>query len=1090
MNHSPKTTIHVTSIPSHLDRADLKKTFAQYPGFTRISFHADYCFACFEDVDSSTKAIDRIHQTTDMLAAYAKHGVASNTTPTIAVQPNPILYVSVFPYFTEAELVKIFKSYEGFDSTRFFPTHALVRFNSVENARIALEDLNSTTNLFANYSTKGAKNGFSRGPSSGALSAMGRSEEVPDRQGAGMSNTVASAALGGSGANINGVNSSVPRHTIHVTNIKLSKLGLKDFFSTMTGFRKIAFYQDYCFVIFDDVKAAAQAIEDILFKTKMKANFAKAEFTPHPPPSVGQANSIIRISDFPPNTTDNDLYEFFESYECFQDIQYYHASCLVYFDDVASARKSLEDINATTNFTAIYSKKGMSSAAAVAPTGTSKPQSQIPSGSVPPSSPPFVESDPIIHSKSQKPPPPRRLSITSGDTISPETSHVEVEDADEDETPLSPEDAQSEPTHPQSPNTVTAIQQLSPDSAETLVAQLTTSAPPQGTGTPKFLPTSPNLGNQPTQGPVLVRSSQLDPNAPAFAQSSQAVGGGAIPREGEEAQKPIGFNSSLGNYIAGPPSMFMPVQLEGRGSSSTLNEENSQSFEDQGRQSQQGPMDGFHPYMIHGGYGQRQQQSPFTPQQLQMQPVFHQPSFQSQPGNPFPQSIPQQGQQQQQQQQQQQHGDAQRQQQRGQNNGPFLDESGMRPINEGMDMYGTDNYLALTSTSHVAQYSTIQTATMSSLKQLPPFQGTERMTGEMMEPHVHGAKLLLESLFLRLQTLERENEQLRGGQPKGRFVDGWYEPHQGQPHNIQQQHQQQTEQRHNAQQQQHQQLQLQQQQEQQQQQLARQYQQVQFGVQQRMPQQRGGLGMGISPAPSQDTSPLSPRASVVSPPPASQQSLQNSQRNIQMEFEQLMAENERLKHENMTLREELSRKNTDLDRMEALHRTVAAVTAGAGSTSPLIQPSNSHLMSAGTLGKPDWGNTHGTSGGLSSPPPSSVLSNGPSISVGTVNGATTVPTTNGVSHARSGTANGVAPPVSSGAQMSVVASAAPGNPHTLFLQHMQHPLHSHHQQHGIQQHPLIGHKFSNPVSPNPAVAASGPGTVNKPFPRLPTFSKW
>ena len=60
-------------------------------------------------------AIDRIHSQTEMLAAYAKHGVASNTSPSIAVPPNPILYVSLFPYFGESELTVIFRQYEGFD---------------------------------------------------------------------------------------------------------------------------------------------------------------------------------------------------------------------------------------------------------------------------------------------------------------------------------------------------------------------------------------------------------------------------------------------------------------------------------------------------------------------------------------------------------------------------------------------------------------------------------------------------------------------------------------------------------------------------------------------------------------------------------------------------------------------------------------------------------------------------------------------------------------------------------------------------------------------------------------------------------------
>ncbi|KAI9334809.1 hypothetical protein DFJ73DRAFT_780532 [Zopfochytrium polystomum] len=115
-----------------MDRAKLQQHFRKFDGFKRISFHQDYVFVCFHQLEQAAAAIDRIHAEGGMLAAYAKHGVASGTQPSIVVPPNPILYVSVFPYFGEGELTTIFQQYEGFDS--------------IEAAKRGLEDLNATTN--------------------------------------------------------------------------------------------------------------------------------------------------------------------------------------------------------------------------------------------------------------------------------------------------------------------------------------------------------------------------------------------------------------------------------------------------------------------------------------------------------------------------------------------------------------------------------------------------------------------------------------------------------------------------------------------------------------------------------------------------------------------------------------------------------------------------------------------------------------------------------------------------------------------------------------------------------------------------------
>ncbi|KAJ3151080.1 hypothetical protein HDU89_002292 [Geranomyces variabilis] len=376
MSHQPKTTIHVTNITK--DKATLKRMFQEMEGFRRISFHQDYCFVCFDDLSSATKAIDQIHSQTDMLAAYAKHGVASATTPTIVVPSSRILYVSLFSYFTESELTRIFRMYEGFDSCRFFPSHALVRFRDMECSKIALEDLNSTTNLFANYSTKGAKqsNGRSRRGTTGSAPGVAGSLSTSAARSNGAGPSAAadketestnsrrdqSGSLAGAGQ---------PKRTIHVTNIDNDKASILDLFSKFDGFQRVAFYADYCFVCFEDTRAASKAIEELLFKTTMKANFAKADFIPHviPPTSIGHPNHIVRVSDYPSNTSEQDLVRVLERYEGFCDIHFYHASCLAHYADQPCARRALEGINENTNFTAIYSKKGVGSRGRHARTG-------------------------------------------------------------------------------------------------------------------------------------------------------------------------------------------------------------------------------------------------------------------------------------------------------------------------------------------------------------------------------------------------------------------------------------------------------------------------------------------------------------------------------------------------------------------------------------------------------------------------------------------------------------------------------------------------------------------------------------------------
>ncbi|ORX81608.1 hypothetical protein BCR32DRAFT_244806 [Anaeromyces robustus] len=438
MKNAPKTTIHVTGIPQSLDRADLKSMFSKFEGFVRICFHSDYIFVSFTEVAYAGKAIEIIHNTTDMLASYAKFGATPINSPSISVQPNPILYIrcshmiSIFPHFTEQELLKIFKSYEGFDSARFFSSHCLVRYRDVECAKRVLEDLNATTNLFANYSTKGTKKVQASNTSSllnGRHSVNGSpsitasttatstntltminnaaangmytltnnynsdsdnqsnaqstnsntlyDDEIPekpnidfqpnkifDRRGSYSSNAsnnssyYANSSHGGR-SNSMSHNTSQPKRTLHVTNFNKTKNQLRSIFASFPGFKKVAFYQDYCFVIFSDAEAASNASEELLFKTKLKVSYAKADYVPYvvSASAIGTPNNVIRAADYPNSTTESELAEMFNSYPGFMDLKFSKNYSIVYFQDVNTAKVALEDMNKTTNFTLTYLKK-------------------------------------------------------------------------------------------------------------------------------------------------------------------------------------------------------------------------------------------------------------------------------------------------------------------------------------------------------------------------------------------------------------------------------------------------------------------------------------------------------------------------------------------------------------------------------------------------------------------------------------------------------------------------------------------------------------------------------------------------------------
>jgi len=154
-----------------------------------------------------------------------------------------------------------------------------------------------------------------------------------------------------------------PKKTLHVTNFTMNKCALRNLLLSFSGFKTVAFYQDYCFVVFADIESATNAAEQLLAKTKLKVNFSKADYIPNvvSPSSIGNPNSILHVTNYPTSTTEAEMIEMYSSYPGYLHIHFSKNFSLVYYQDIASAKNVLQHMNQTTNFTTIYSIKNANS---------------------------------------------------------------------------------------------------------------------------------------------------------------------------------------------------------------------------------------------------------------------------------------------------------------------------------------------------------------------------------------------------------------------------------------------------------------------------------------------------------------------------------------------------------------------------------------------------------------------------------------------------------------------------------------------------------------------------------------------------------
>ncbi|TPX62226.1 hypothetical protein SpCBS45565_g07060 [Spizellomyces sp. 'palustris'] len=159
----PKSTLHLTSPPPN--KAALKNFLINQLGATRVMLKrltrpnlsttgGDYCFVLFTTADAASRAIPKIVERWPACSVdYARNEYVSDTVNELEIgKESKILYILTLYSVTWGELDEILREYEGYKELEYAPHHSRAYFNTVANARNALDDLNRTTGFQCAFS--------------------------------------------------------------------------------------------------------------------------------------------------------------------------------------------------------------------------------------------------------------------------------------------------------------------------------------------------------------------------------------------------------------------------------------------------------------------------------------------------------------------------------------------------------------------------------------------------------------------------------------------------------------------------------------------------------------------------------------------------------------------------------------------------------------------------------------------------------------------------------------------------------------------------------------------------------------------------
>ncbi|KAJ3217760.1 hypothetical protein HDU67_007315 [Dinochytrium kinnereticum] len=161
----PSRTIYVSGFGS-MDKSDIKAMCRRFVGFVRIQFGQANFRVVLRDLECAKEAMKVILGANFVKASYARKEPEEKKIDELG-EASKVLWTSTL-YWSESELRKYLQTFEGFERLVFDASHSWIHFRDVDTARRALEDLNSTTNLYSVFSKKAERQGSTSSVGSGS----------------------------------------------------------------------------------------------------------------------------------------------------------------------------------------------------------------------------------------------------------------------------------------------------------------------------------------------------------------------------------------------------------------------------------------------------------------------------------------------------------------------------------------------------------------------------------------------------------------------------------------------------------------------------------------------------------------------------------------------------------------------------------------------------------------------------------------------------------------------------------------------------------------------------------------------------------
>ncbi|KAJ3292959.1 hypothetical protein HK104_004884 [Borealophlyctis nickersoniae] len=373
--------VNLTNPPLGLN---VKELFTREKGFLHLLFEEDGShIALFATQEDAQHALTQVQRLVSSDPTLIRHELPQKRIFE-DVDPSPVLFLAGHPCLTEGQLKRILQAYDGFVDFRSFlrgsEGHCLGLFASVPDAKRALEDLWTTTNLNANFSKKGESifdenashaaapskasgRGVGRRASRNTLRGSRRIDDDDESYNTPPSRAAGVTPRGGSVSQNPPANS--PKRTIHLTSPPLNKALLKKFVVGSLGAERLVLKRtngypggDYSFVLFPDVESATKAIPKIQERwPACHADYARNDYVPDPPIPVGNPCNILYIvTQY--SVIHDELDAILREYEGYEGLQYEAYHSRIYFDSTEHASEALHNLNETTGFQVAYSDAG------------------------------------------------------------------------------------------------------------------------------------------------------------------------------------------------------------------------------------------------------------------------------------------------------------------------------------------------------------------------------------------------------------------------------------------------------------------------------------------------------------------------------------------------------------------------------------------------------------------------------------------------------------------------------------------------------------------------------------------------------------